>query len=194
MEPILIDRHIAAIVSRCSHWRDPEEDAFFEPPEMQQLIVEPNPDGGVFIVATDGHILCRGTDSQGFTPVKGPVFVDRPPIPEGYGFDNVRSYQMKIEDFSVGSSDRGKKVLKRWRQSAIPKEPFSPTEYPMINPRFLGCILPIRLSRIRTHGPINPIHFFSECGRFKWAVMPMRSQYRLGFCGDEIEVRNWQSP
>ena len=36
MEPILIDRHISAIVSRCSHWRDPEEDAFFEPLEMQQ--------------------------------------------------------------------------------------------------------------------------------------------------------------
>ena len=101
MEPILIDRHISAIVSRCSHWRDPEDEqqpTYFEPPEMQNLIVEPNPDGGVFIVATDGHILCRGTDSQGFTPVKGPVFVKRPEIPEGYGFDNVRSYQIKIDD------------------------------------------------------------------------------------------------
>ena len=197
MEPILIDRHIAAIVSRCSHWRDPEEDPLaitFEPPEMQQLIVEPNPDGGVFIVATDGHILCRGTDSQGFTPFKGPVFVDRPQIPEGYGFDNVRSYQIKIEDFSVGSSEHAKKVLKNWRKSSTPKEPFSPTEYPMVNPRFLGCILPIRLSSIRTYGPINCIHFFSECGRFKWAVMPVHSQYRLGFCSDQIEVRNWKTP
>ena len=133
MEPILIDRHIAAIVSRCSHWRDPTEDPLaisFEPHEMQQLIVEPNPDGGVFIVATDGHILCRGTDSQGFTPVKGPVFVDRPPIPEGYGFDSVRSYQMKIETFSVGSSDRGKKVLKRLAEIHNPKRTFQPHRVP----------------------------------------------------------------
>ena len=198
MEPILIDRHIAAIVSRCSHWRDPEEDPLeitFEPAEMQQLIVDPNSDGrGVFIVATDGHILCRGTDSQGFTPFKGPVFVTRPEIPEGHGFDNVRSYQIKIEAFSVGSSDRAKEILKGWRQSTIPKKPFSPTEFPMVNPRFLGCILPIRLSRIQTYGHENSIHFFSECGRFMWAVMPLRFHCRLGFCGDEIEVRNWQTP
>ena len=194
MEPILIDRHIAAIVSRCSHWRDPEEDAFFEPPEMQQLIVEPNPDGGVFIVATDGHILCRGTDSQGFTPVKGPVFVKRTGIPEGYGFDNVKSYQRKIETFSVGSSDRAKNVLKNWRKAMEPKKFFNPEEFPMMNPKFLGCILPIPLSRIQTYGHENSIHFFSECCRFQWAVMPVRSEYRLGFCGDEIEVRNWKTP
>ena len=42
------------------------------------------------------------------------------------GLTDVRSYQIKIEDFSVGSSDRGKNVLKRLEKSRDPKRTFEP--------------------------------------------------------------------
>ena len=195
MESILLDSYIAKIVSRCSQWRhrDPDEEGYdLYPLEEGKLIVEPGIDGkGVIIVATDGHILCRGTDHNGFTPHKEPVFVDRPTMPEGYGFDRPESAQITTVKSSIYVSQNGKHILNNWKKAATAKHPFAPTEYPMINPSFLGCILPIQLRMIRTYGPDNAVHFLSECGRFKWALMPMRTSDRLGFCGDTIEVRNW---
>ena len=191
-EPIVIDSYIAKIVSRCCDYPETESESW-QPDVMQGLVVEPRPEGGgVFVIATNGHILCCGSDPRGFTPHKESVFVDRPEFHEGYGFEPPEIGQIVTEKTTRFDEDRhGKSIRTKWRATMEANIPFVPTEYPMINPRFLGCIFPIRLRRIRTFGTENAVHFFSECGSFQWALMPVRPVDRLGFCEEVIEVRNW---
>ena len=192
-KPILLDSYIAKIVSRCCDYPDPESESW-RPDVMQGLVVEPRPEGGgVFVIATNGQILCCGSDPMGFTPHKESVFVDRPEFPEGYGFEPPeigKIVTVKTTRF-FDEGRQGKSIRTNWRETMAANTPFVPTEYPMIDPRFLGCVFPVRLRRIRTQGPLNSVNLFSECGRFQWVIMPIRGGDRVGFCGDQIEVRNW---